>query len=123
MAFEWKDVISAGVNIAQGLLKDDQAKQDRDVNRETIILQNMDNERDRANRLLISQQGNQASLEAANIGAKAQLEATKKRIMGDVLLKQGDAQGDAMLTGYKAVLDTPERFNTAANILAQILAR
>ena len=123
MAFDWATVISAGVNLAEGMLEDDANDATREQSRENIILQNLDNERDRANRLLMSQEGNKAQLEAAKISAGAQLEATKKRIMGDVLLKQGDAQGEAMLEGYRAAANAPERFNTAANILAQVLAR
>ena len=62
-------------------------------------------------------------LEAQKYAADVSLEATKKRIMGDVLLKQGEGQEKLGIEAYRANANRPERFNNAANVLASVLAR
>ena len=119
MSFDWGPVIAAGVNLAQDFLGQDDKQQQFAQDRETTILQLQDNERGRA-----------AAMDRANLAAQTQLEAAglsadvaKKKILGDVLLQQGQGQEKLGLEAYRAAANRPERFNTAANVLAQILSR
>ena len=119
----WATVIGAGVNISKGLLEDENNQQALDQSRENTILQLQDNERAREaqmDRLAIAEAG---AMDRANLAASTQLEGQKKRILGDVLLKQGEGQEKLYLESFRSKANKPERFNNAANILAQILSR
>ena len=123
MSFDWGAVISAGVSLASGLLEDENREQQFAQSRENQILQLQDNERGRvaqADRLATAEAG---ALERAQLAASAQLEATNKRILGDVLLDQGKGQETLMLESFRSSANAPERFNNAASVLAQVLAR
>jgi hypothetical protein len=116
---DWGPIIAAGVNIASGMLADETNQQSLDQSKENLILNLQDNERDRAAQLERQQLANQAMIESANIGLQGQ----KKRILGDVLLQQGQGQEKLMLEAFRAAANKPERFNTAAQVLANVLSR
>lgn len=116
---DWGPIIAAGVNIAGGLLTDDARQEELGQSKEIAILNIQDRERDRIAQMERQQAANQAALAAAGM----QLEGQKKKILGDVLLQQGQGQERLMLEAFRAAATRPERFNTAANVLAQVLAR
>ena len=116
-------LILAGTTLAEGLLKDDAREEQFGFDREMNILKLQDNERSRANDLARSELMAGASVEAAKLQAGAALEQTKRKILGDMLLKQGDGQLQGLLTKLKGTVSRPERFNDAASILSQVLAR
>lgn len=119
MAFDWGPVIAAGVNLAQGLLQDSARDDATALSNEQFLMNLQAQERDRAAAMDRAQLAANASIQAANISA----DVAKKRILGDVLLQQGQGQEKLMLESFRASANAPERFNTAANILAQILSK
>lgn len=119
----WGSLISAGVSLAGDLLAQDTRDQQQQANRETTILQLQDNERGREAQADRLQAEIAAALERTQLNTQAQLDIAKKRILGDVLLKQGEGQEKLMLESYRAAEARPERFNDAASVLAQILSR
>lgn len=120
---DWSDLLGAGAAIAKGYLEDENKKEDREFDRETQALNLQDKERDRANDREIEKLRNEAQLAVAKLQAATSAENTKRTILGDALLQKGKDQGNAMLESYKSSANKPERFNTAANSLAQLLAR
>lgn len=119
MAFDWAPIISAGVSLAQGLLNDENKKDERADSRENLILNLQDNERDRAAAL----ERQRIALEASKYASDTSLAAAKKRILGDVLLQQGKGQEALGIEAYRAAANKKERFNDAASVLAQVLSR
>lgn len=123
MAFDWTPLIAAGVSIAGDIIKQDQVDQQAGINRENLALQLQDNERGRQAALDRAELAAQTSLEAANISAQTSLENTRKRILGAAIADRGQDAGQALLSAFQSRANRPERFNEAANNLAQLLAR
>lgn len=119
MSFDWSTVIAAGVSLAQDYLKQDDKKQDNAQSDKQFFATLADKERDRANEAAM----NQARIEASKYAADLTLEAAKKRILGDVLLKQGEGQQKLGIEAYRASANKPERFNNAAAVLAGVLSK
>ena len=115
----WGPIIQGGLGIVSGMLDDEQKDEDNEVSRENLLLELQDNERDRENLLQLQASKSADDRYSADLGYKG----TKKKIMGDVLLDQGDGQEKLGIEAFKSAANAPERFGTAANILAQILAR
>ena len=120
---DWDTIIAAGVSLAGGLLKDDEKDRARADTRETQILNLQDNERGRQAQADRLQDTLASNLQIAQLGQETSLENTRKKILGDVLLQQGQGQEKLMLESFRSSANTPERFNTAANILSQVLSR
>ena len=123
MPFDWGGLFEAGQAIAQGLIQQDQEQVQFENDRENLVLELQDNERARANQAAIAAASNATSLQAAEIAAGAQTEIARKRILGDAILQQGQAQGEALLAAQQSVANKPERFNAAANALSASLLR
>lgn len=116
---DWGPIIAAGVNIAQDFLNQDDKERERAQSDEQFYASLADKERDRL-----------AAGERADLTAQTQLqlgemsaETARKRVLGDVLLQQGQGQESLGIEAFRAAANRPERFNTAANALAAILAR
>lgn len=120
---DWGSIIAGGIAIANQLLGDEENEEQRGFDRETTILQLQDNERARAAQAERQAELLASNLQIAQLGNAADLEQVKKRIMGDVLLQQGQGQEKLMLEDFRASANAPERFNSAANVLATVLAR
>lgn len=115
----WGPIIAAGVNLASGLLEDEEKEEDRAQTKEIELLRLQDNERDR----VAAMQRAELSAETTLAAAEKSLEAAKKRILGDVLLQQGQGQEKLGIEAFRAAANKPERFNDAASVLAQVLSR
>ena len=120
---DWGAIISAGVAISNQLLEEEKSDKSHAQSRENTILQLQDNERGRVAQAERQAEALANNLEIANIGAQTDLETMNKRIMGDVLLKQGEGQNNLMLEDFRSSANAPERFNRSADILAQVLSR
>jgi hypothetical protein len=115
---DWETLIAAGVSLASGLLQDDRRESELAQSKDNLLLQLQDRERDRLAALERQQLSADTSLQAAQLS----LEGAKKKILGDALLNKGKASGAAMLESFRSSANKPERFNTAANNLAALLA-
>ena len=116
---DWGPIIAAGVGIAGDFLQQDTVNQANAQSMEQLLLTLQDNERARQAALERQQLANSATLQAANISA----DTARKRILGDVLLQQGQGQERLGIEAFRAAANRPERFNSAAAVLSQVLAR
>lgn len=119
----WDELLAGGIAIAKGVAADEDKKQTHENAKDLQADRLADNERDREKDREIAKLKSEADLAIARLNAATSAENTKKKILGDALLEKGKDQGDAMLESYKSSANKPERFNTAANSLAQLLAR
>lgn len=119
MSFDWSAIIAAGVSLAQDQLAQEDKEDERVQSDKQLLMNLADKERDR----IAAEERAKISAEASMYGADKTLEAQKKRILGDVLLRQGEGQEKLGIEAYRAHANKPERFNDAASVLAGVLAR
>lgn len=115
----WEVAIAAGVSLAKSYGESEREDDNREFSREIEIMKLQDRERDRANQVNIAEMSNATALQAAQLD----LEGQKKRILGETLLQQGKGQEALGIEAYRASANRPERFNSAAQVLATILAK
>jgi hypothetical protein len=115
----WELIVSAGVALAKDYGESERIDDAQNANKEIEILKLQNRERDRANQKQISEMANATTLQSTELSLQGQ----KKRILGDVLLQQGKGQEALGIEAYRASANRPERFNTAASVLAKIFAQ
>jgi hypothetical protein len=123
---DYGDLVAGGVAIAGSVMDQEDKKDDREF-------KSGESQKDREHSSAEKAKDREAQAELQRLRIEAEQamqkyrlaveqENQRRKILGEAVQNRGKDQGAAMLESYKASANKPERFNTAANNLANLLA-